>query len=439
MKIKKPRIELTDHDLERFFNAERMASIPELVKRTGLPYMLIYNIVNKRVSSLSERHYRILFEAAPPAREPKKIDGSLFRRMVDLWLFLNDDATKSDLYRAFYGTEHTEKIDHRIFTGHINTVSPKLEQFMRKKFSDAGLDQQTVEQWMDELEMMDHKDRIPYVRIRPVLVFLQKELDVHPTHLLNQSSGRYESGMLKTVPRSIYDDAVRLQKKVEKALNAGQRLEIEKIRDRIYGGKQDYMLYAEVESELHFLRKFGKKSAKSYLGRGTSAYENKRAKRIASWRGTRIFKDCDELISQRPELSLSVLPQSRQKRFIQRLLGVLVPRIARLLAEREGSLFEKQILAPSRAQTEYRSETHGFTRFDMVSSALGMTKKAFDLMVAKNCEIFRKVGRFDRRWYLSDLYLKELSENAYFDLISVNYEIMAKEVYLSGKSNTCMY
>jgi hypothetical protein len=51
----------------------------------------------------------------------------------------------------------------------------------------------------------------------------------------------------------------------------------------------------------------------------------------------------------------------------------------------------------------------------MAPGVLGMKKRAFDLMVAKNGEIFRSVGRYTRQWYLSDLYLKELSEKEFFD------------------------
>jgi len=57
-----------------------------------------------------------------------------------------------------------------------------------------------------------------------------------------------------------------------------------------------------------------------------------------------------------------------------------------------------------------------------------MKKKVFDLMVAKNCDIFRSVGRYTKRWCLSDLYLKELSEKEFFDLISAKYERMAKSL-----------
>ena len=189
-RVKKPRIELTDQDLKRFSDILTQ-SIPTLVKRTGLSYMLIYNIINRRVKSISDHHYRLLFKEAPPAREPKKMDGSAFRDMVDLWLLLNNGVTKSDLYREFHGKEHPKKVDYRIFTGQIKTVATHLERLMRKKFWDAGIDEQTLAQWMDELAEMNHEDRIPYSRIRPVLVYLHHHLGVHPTHILKQSFNRY--------------------------------------------------------------------------------------------------------------------------------------------------------------------------------------------------------------------------------------------------------
>jgi hypothetical protein len=74
----------------------------------------------------------------------------------------------------------------------------------------------------------------------------------------------------------------------------------------------------------------------------------------------------------------------------------------------------------------------------MACSVLGMKRKAFDLMVAKNCEIFRSVGKFTQRWYLSDLYLRELSKRENFDLISAKYEMMAQNVHRSGQGNACM-
>jgi hypothetical protein len=263
MKIKviKPRIELTDQDMQRFSDTILSQSIPTLAKRTGLSYLLIYNIMHRRVKTISDRHYRILFEEAPPARPAKKVHGSVFRNMVELWLFLNDDVTKSDLFREFYGKKHPKRVDYRIFSGQTKTVEPGLEHMMRQKFSDAGIDHQTLERWMAELTGADHNERVPYGQIRPILVFLRKELGVNPTRILNRTFGLYESGILKSVSRTIFDTALELKNRTEKVLQTGDSLETEKIKEDIYGGKSDYIRYSEVEEELYFLRKYAKKSA----------------------------------------------------------------------------------------------------------------------------------------------------------------------------------
>ena len=106
-------------------------------------------------------------------------------------------------------------------------------------------------------------------------------------------------------------------------------------------------------------------------------------------------------------------------------------------SEEDGLFFEKRVLKPMQPRDEYNRH-HGFTPFDMASSALGMRRKAFDLMVAKNCEIFRSVGKFSQRWYLSDLYLRELSQKEYFDLISAKYELMARRLGQSRGIDDCM-
>lgn len=149
---------------------------------------------------------------------------------------------------------------------------------------------------------------------------------MHPTAILNQSVERYETGMLKSVSRNIFNRVIVLKHQAERALAEGGKRKIEKLKEDISGRKAGYSLY----------------------------------------------------------------------------------------------------------------QAHGFTRFDMAPGVLGMKKKAFDLMVAKNCEIFRSVGRYTKRWYLSDLYLKELSEKEFFDLVSAKYEFMAKTLSRSGRITPCM-
>jgi len=190
---------------------------------------------------------------------------------------------------------------------------------------------------------------------------------------------------------------------------------------------------------VRLLMRYGGKGAKRYLGRGLRPYERGEIRHIASWRARRIVEDCRELIGQRTDLRLDSLPQPYRTRQILPLLALLLARAADLLSRVEGRLLEKRLLRPFRASDEYKRSVHGFTQFDRAARSLGMQQKAFDLMVAENCDIFRVVGRYDRRWYLSDLYLKELLKNRHFDLISIKYERLARRLATPLLGGGCMH
>lgn len=436
-RITPPRIQLTDSDLKQFADALQPLSISEMVQRTGLSYQYIYNVVHGRLKSITRRNYQLLFEKDPATQEPKKVDGFMFRQLVKLWLYLNDDVTKADLFREFFSEKQAARVDYRLFTGQIQTVDPKLEKIMWKKFVDAGLDKLTVEAWIEELSALDTRARIPYEKIRPILMYLQKELNVHPTTILNQSFHRYESGKLQSVSGKIYNRIIKLKESADQALAMKNQLSVESLREEIYGKKERYVLYLEIEEELQFLRKHAHRSARQYLGRGTKVYETGQSKRIASWRFEKIRADCDQFILGHPEIPLLNLPKKQLLKWVNILTSVMKSHIAHLLSHQEGIVFEKRVLMPSHTRDEYRKHAHGFTLFDMASNALGMNKKAFDLMVSKNCEIFKEVGKYANRWYLSDLYLRELSENALFKLITFKYELMAKDVEGIQQSHPC--
>jgi len=269
-------------------------------------------------------------------------------------------------------------------------------------------------------------------------MFLKGVLGVHPTTVLDQWFQRYESGELKNVSPKVYHKVLELKQKAEKVLASGSRLQIEKLKEEIYGRKPGYTLYAQVEEELKFLKKYAHRSLKKYLGRSTSMYIKGECKRLPSWRARKIMADCRAFVRQAPHLSLPVLPCSIRELLTGALTAVLKARTADLLSRDEGIRLEKQILKPSLASDEYKKKIYGFTRFDMAGQALGMKKLAFDLMVAKNCEIFRKIGTYSRRWYLSDLYLKELSQKRYFDLITTKYEWLAKRLDPAKGVNSCL-
>lgn len=433
------RVVLTEDILRQLFSTVYKQSVPDLVKRTGLPYSLLYNIVHRRVKSITAREYRIIFSQDPPAQDIDKVDGAFFRRMAQLWLYLHEETTQKDLYRELVDHGTSGKIDYRIFNGRTKTVPSKLEERLKKKFAAEGVDEFTLRQWIAEHQRLDHNGRIGYARIRPILLFLHKHLGIHPTSILNQLFERYESGELKTVSRRIFDKARNLKDQVEKMHQAQSRPVLEKLKEQVYGKKPGYTLFSEVEEELEFLRKFAGKKPTAYLGRGPNIYKKENARRIASWRARRISKDCADFIRLHARLAVRSLPSKYQVSLMCRLLQVLSARTADLLGRSEGLVLEKRILAPAYARNEYKNVVHGFTQFDQAPSALGMNKKAFDLMVSSNCEIFREVGRYAERWYLSDLYLKELPRKPHFDLITKKYEWLARKMTRGQAINPCMH
>ncbi|MEJ2041235.1 MAG: hypothetical protein P8X55_20250 [Desulfosarcinaceae bacterium] len=368
------RVVLTDDILEQFYGRIYHHSVPELARRTGLPYTLIYNIVNKRVKSIRPREYRMIFSQDPPAQNVKKVDGAFFRQMVQLWLYLHEETSQKELFRELHGLRHSGKVDYRIFSGRTRTVAPDLEEKMKKMFAADGVDEFTLRQWIVAYRSLNRRDRIAYTRIRPILLYLQENLGVHPSSILNQLFDRYESGELKTVSRKVYERALDLKTKTERTSLALRRPVLEKLREQVYGRKTGY-----------------------------------------------------------------TLPTSHRLARFRWLMSLLSARTADLLAQGEGLVLEKKILAPAYDKNEYKNQIHGFTQFDKAPSALGMNKKAFDLMVSSNCEIFREVGRYAERWYLSDLYLKELPRKPHFDLIFKKYELLARKMIRGKMVNECMH
>jgi len=286
------RIRLTEPKLKIFFKYIFNGNIPELATEKGLPYTLVYNLVHGRIRSLSSRDYKIIFGEEPQYQETGRTDGGYFRRMVKLWLFLNDEITEANLYREFYPDKKLNKIDYRIFNGEIKTVQTRIEKMMEQKFFDQGFDPSEIKKWIADFDQISDEKRVLYEDIKPVLDYLEKNLEVNPTLILNQWVVRYESGELKTVPQKIYDHALTLKKRTEDAMISGSKFEIEKLREEIYGKKDGLTLYYEIEGELEFLQKYGGKSPKKYLGRSIQNYKKSKLKRIASWRAQKIKDDC---------------------------------------------------------------------------------------------------------------------------------------------------
>ncbi len=428
------RIKLTDRILKNFFDNIFPGTVSELATVKGLSYTLVYNLVHGRIHSISPADYRRIFGEAPPYQEPKRVDGTFFREMVRVWLYLNEEITEADLYKEFHKGKNFKRVDYRIFTGEVRTIHSKLERMMEQKFLNPGFNRSEIREGIAELKKLDEQERIPYEDIKPALDYLEESLAVNPSHILNQWSARYESGELKTVTDVIYDYASDLKRRTEEAIKSGSRLEREKLREEIYGRRKGLTLFSEVEEELQFLQKHAGKSPKRYLGRSISVYKKSKLKRIASQKAQKIKDDCCKFIEQRPEFTLPSIPKSYAKHTIRPLVSVLRSYLIRRTLGGENKTHERDLLRPSRhSKEEYTREVYGFTSVDKAARALGMSQGAFDLLLCEHSDVFRRMGTYDEKWYLPDLYLKEIVEKEGFDLIVSKYEFLAK----NGKNHSC--
>ena len=420
------RVKLSEQILNNLLKRISNGRVSELASDMGLPYGLAYNLVRGRIKSLSLDNYKLIFREEPPYQTLKRVDGAYFRGMVRLWLYLNDDVTEADLYREFYRGKKFRKIDYRIFSGVTKTVENNLERVMEQKFFVHEFNRSEIKKLIKELVLIEDEERVFYTEIKPVLGYLEKTLEVNPTRVLNQHFARYEYGELKTVSKKVYDYALKLKKRTENALSSGSKYEVEKIWEEIYGKRKGLTLYSEIEEELDFLKYYGGKSPKQYLGRSISYYKKSRLKRIASWRVQKIKDACSELINNKPELALETLPKSHARMRIKKLLSVLKSySIVRAIKDKGGT--ERRILTPVYYyKKEYETEKYGFISMDKAAYFLGMSKIAFDLLVVEHIDIFRRIGTYNKEWYLPYLYLKKLKEKKGFDLIKGKYEVLAK-------------
>ena len=428
----KRRIQLTEEILGDFLDGVFNGNVSEFAHEKGLSYTLVYNLIHQRIRSVSAKDFRILFGEDPPEGARKRVDGAYFRGMVRLWLFLNDDMTRADLYREFYPDKNSGYVDYRIFQGGVESVETRLERIMEQKFLNQGLERPEIREWIEEYALIEDKERVLYEEMKPLLAYLKRHLGVTPIRILNQWPIRYESGELKTVPKKVYNRALDLKKRTKEALNSGSRLDIERLREEICGKRDGLVLFSEVEEELEFLQRYGGKSSKRYLGRSILHYKESRLRRIAFWRAQKIRGDCHLLIENMPELRLLSTPKSYLRKRLGDLLSILESYAIRRLHEDEAEELERSILTPNTYKREaYDSETTGFTRMDQSASVLGMWKRAFELMVAAHGDIFRRIGVYDhrnRKWYLPNLFLEELTKKKGFPLIKAKYEDIAKEL-----------
>jgi hypothetical protein len=421
------RVQLNEEILKKILKRISSGRVSEVADEIGLPYDLAYNLVHGRISSLSEENYKLIFGEDPPKQSVKRVSGAYFKEMVQLWLFLNEDVSEADLYWEFYRDKNVKKVDYRIFGETTQTVEKTIEHAMEQKFIDQGLNRSDIKELIRELKLLETEKRVLYKDIKPILSFLAETLEINPTRILNQWFVRYEDGELKTVSKKVYDDAVELKIRTKRALHSGSRYKVEKIREDIYGKKKGYTLFSEVEEELEFLRKFGGKNPRQYLGRSVSHYKKSRLKRIASVRALKIKDACRKLIDDHPEFALKSLPNFHRRIRLEELLTVLKSySISKVIKEEDD--IEKLILMPAYYREKYHTNEYGLISLNKAGYFLGMSKTAFDLLVLENLDVFRRIGTYNKEWFLPYLYLKNVKEKNGFDIVKAKYEILAKKI-----------
>jgi hypothetical protein len=424
----KSRVVLTKEMLDDFFSRVFKGNVPELSATKGLTYDLVYNLVHGRIRSLSVGDYRAIFGVDPPRHAQKRVNARYFRGMVRLWLFLKDKDTEADLYREFNNGRKFKKIDYRVFAGDkVRTVEARLERWMEQKFLSRGFGRDAIENGIAEMKSGRYEEKIPYVNLKPLLEYMEK-LGVSATKVLNQWAARYESGELRNVPKGVYDRALKVKAKAEKAAGTGSFYEVEKLKEEIYGRRKGLVLFSEVEDELKLLREYGKKSLKKYLGRSIRNYQKGLLKRISEKRARRIKKDFEVLLKQNPPIVLLSIPAKHQAKVIMNLLSVLCLRIVKkLIDDRDGS-YESSILQPSSQllAEKGKTEARGFTPVSDVPGVLSMSHEGFDRLLASHSDLFKRIGKYEGKWFFADRYLEELLEKEAFAFVRAKYEWLAR-------------
>jgi hypothetical protein len=425
-----PRVEITKALRDRLFTGDLKGEVSELSAHTGLPYGLIYNLVRGRIHTLSPAEYRRIFGEAPPLQEQERVKGEYFRCMVRLWMFLNQGSTEKDLYRELHqGRRSVKKADYRIFSGATKTVEARLEKAMEQKFLSQGLDRVEIIRWIQDLDRSRRKERVSYEEAKPLLQFLHEALGIHPSHLLRRGVSLYEKGQLKSISRRQYDELLMLKEKTEKALGARSRLELERLREEVYGERKNLVLFSEIEEDLNFLQTWAGVSLKKYLGRSAGKYRRSVLKRVASWRAEKIRQECDRVVLEEGGIPLKALP----KRHFELQMGLLGAVLQSLLLERmiaDKSLqFETLVMLPAyHSNEEFESDGHGYVTLQEAANVLGMKQRAFDLLVAAHRGIFARIMKYEAKWLIPEMYLQELSRNRDFSLVKGKYELLARRL-----------
>ena len=82
---------------------------------------------------------------------------------------------------------------------------------------------------------------------------------------------------------------------------------------------------------------------------------------------------------------------------------------------------------PEYYHEQYNTNEYGLISLNKAGYFLGMSKTAFDLLVSEHLDVFRRIGTYNKEWYLPYLYLKKIKEKNGFDIVKAKYEMLAKK------------
>lgn len=343
----------------------------------------------------------------------RRVDGTRFRQLVRLWLHLTANG-KQTLYRELssqYGI--VERTVYRIISGDIKTIDRNLEDFMKRKLSTIGIPESKLEAAIEQHERENpnaEEERYSYDQMKPILDYLKENLGISPTRILGRDPAYFKKHWSATVSGEKYRYAERLRERTKLALSSGSWEEIENILNGVYGREPgERVLYQRVKPLLDYLESKGE-SIKKLLGRSKSYYESLKL-------GTISRERCEEIIGVFYEQGINAFMDGDIKER-KRLSEIILSSV------------------PYFAEGKNAIEENGFTRADATSEALGMSKIAFDLLIAENTNLFRSV--FVRRvqdnqsgWYVPDLYITKLKESFGFNLIKDGYTLLARKSNLT--------
>jgi hypothetical protein len=157
-------------------------------------------------------------------------------------------------------------------------------------------------------------------------------------------------------------------------------------------------------------------------------YRSSTLKRVASWRAKKIRADCDRVTAERGDLPLMSLPARHLAAKVNTLLSTLRSlAVHRMIVDKSLDL-EGLVMTPkAHSKEEYESDGYGFLTIEEAAAFLGMKQRAFDLLVAVHRDIFMRMMKYKKMWFIPELYLKELALNEGFPLVKAKYELLAKK------------